>query len=152
MLNLPFGTLYAFSVFLKQLETQLGVGRTESSFVFAFATITLTVGMNFAPRLYRTLPPAALALGCGACSSAGLLLAASASGLAQFTLGYSVLFALGAGIAFTVSQQGVNQTVKGRSGLANGYTVSLYPLGAMIGAPVFGWVVETQGLFFDADK
>ena len=146
VLNLPFGTLYAFSVFLRQLEAQLGVGRTETSFVFGLATIVLTLGMNLAPRLYRALPPAALALGCGACSVAGLLLAAGASGLAQFALGYGVLYALGAGVAFTLCQQGVNQTVKEKSGLANGFTVSLYPLGAMIGAPVFGWTVEAHGL------
>lgn len=146
VLNLPFGTLYAFSVFLKQLEAQIGVGRTESSFVFALATITLTIGMNIAPRLYGAVPPGLLALACGACSASGLLLAAAADGLAQFALGYGVLFALGAGVAFILTQQGVNQTVKGRSGLANGYVVSLYPLGAMIGAPLFGWVVEAHGL------
>ncbi len=146
VLNLPFGTLYAFSVFLKQLEAQLGVGRTETSFVFALATITLTLGMNLAPRLYRAVPPATLALACGACSTGGLLLAAAADGLVQFALGYGVLYALGAGVSFTLGQQGVNQTVRSRSGLANGYIVSLYPLGAMIGAPLFGWVVEAHGL------
>jgi len=56
-LNLPFGTLYAFSVFLKPVETLLGVGRAEMSFVFALATITLTVGMNIAPRFYRKGSP-----------------------------------------------------------------------------------------------
>ena len=56
-LNLPFGTLYAFSVFLEPMERLLGVGRAEMSIVFALATITLTVGMNIAPRLYRALPP-----------------------------------------------------------------------------------------------
>ena len=43
-LNLPFGTLYAFSVFLEPMERLLGVGRAEMSIVFALATITLTVG------------------------------------------------------------------------------------------------------------
>jgi MFS family permease len=145
-LNLPFGTLYAFSVFLAPLEAQLGVGRAETSFVFALATITLTAGMNFAPALYRAAPPALLALGCGACSAAGLLLAANAASLAQFAAGYGVLFGLGAGVGFILVQQGVNQTVKARSGLANGYVVSLYPLGAMLGAPVFAWAVEAWGL------
>jgi MFS family permease len=43
-------------------------------------------------------------------------------------------------------QQGLNQTISPMSGLANGYVVSLYPMGAMLGAPVFGWAIEAFGL------
>ncbi len=146
VLNLPFGTLYAFSVLLKPLEALLGVGRAETSAVFGLATITLTVGMNLAPRLYGALSPPVLALACGASSAGGLLLAAGAESLAQFAIGYGVLFGLGAGVGFILVQQGVNQTVKGRIGLANGYVVSLFPLGAMLGAPLFGWAVAEFGL------
>jgi len=145
-LNLPFGTLYAFSVLLKPLEALLAIGRAETSAVFALATITLTAGMNLAPRLYGAMPPPLLALACGACSASGLFLAAGAGGLAQFAIGYGVLFGLGAGVGFIVVQQGVNQTVKGKIGLANGYVVSLFPLGAMMGAPLFGWAVTEFGL------
>jgi len=87
-----------------------------------------------------------IALGCGTCSAAGLLLAAAAGSFAEFILGYGVLFGLGAGVGFILVQQGVNQSVTGRSGLANGYVVSLYPLGAMLGAPVFGWTIEAYGI------
>ena len=143
--NLPLGTLYAFSVFLKPVEALLGASRAELSAVFAFATVTLTLGMNLAPRLYRSIAPATLIVASGVCSAAGLALCANASGFWQFGAGYGVLFGLGAGVVFTVSQQGVNQTVATRRGLANGYVVSLYPLGAMLGAPVFGWAIEGWG-------
>jgi len=146
LLNLPFGTLYAFSVFLKPMEAMLGVGRAEMSIVFGLATITLTVGMNVAPRLYRAFPPAVLALACGACGAGGLFMTAAADGFAQLVAGYSLLFGLAGGVGFTLMQQAVNQTVTGRSGLANGYVVSLYPLGAMIGAPLFGWTIGEFGL------
>jgi MFS family permease len=145
-LNLPFGTLYAFSVFLKPLEALLGVGRAELSVVFALATVTLTGGMVLAPSVYRRFPSWAVSLACGACAAGGLFLAASASTFAQFVLGYGVLFGIGAGIGFILVQQGVNQSVTTRSGLANGYVVSLYPLGAMLGAPLFGWTLEAFGL------
>lgn len=145
-LNLPFGTLYAFSVLLAPIETRIGAARAETSFVFALATITLTAGMNLAPRLYRTAPAPLLALGCGALSGAGLALAAVARELTLFALGYGVLFGLGAGVGFILVQQGVNQTVRSRTGLANGYVVSLYPLGAMIGAPVLAWAAARWGL------
>ncbi|MFO1222287.1 MAG: hypothetical protein U1E90_04240 [Burkholderiaceae bacterium] len=106
--------------------------------MFGLATVTLTVGMNVAPQLYRRLAPATLALGCGLTSGLGLVLAASASGFVQFALGYGVLFGPGAGVLFIVAQQAVNLSVVQRRGLANGYVVSLDPLGAMPVAPVFG--------------
>jgi hypothetical protein len=115
-------------------------------FVFGLATVTLTVGMNFAPQLYRWLSPVTLALACGLTSGLGLVLAASASSFTPFALGYGVLFGPGAGVLFIVAQQAVNQTVVQRRGLANGYVVSLYPLGAMLGAPVFGWSIAVFGV------
>ncbi len=146
VVNLPFGTLYAFSVFLKPMEALLGATRAEMSFVFGLATVTLTIGMNFAPQLYRRLAPARLAVACGLLSGAGLWLSASASSFLHFALGYGVLFGPGAGVLFIVSQQAVNQTVGRARGLANGYVVSLYPLGAMVGAPVFGWSIQAFGV------
>jgi OFA family oxalate/formate antiporter-like MFS transporter len=146
VVNLPFGTLYAFSVFLKPMEALLGATRAEMSFVFGLATVTLTIGMNFAPQLYRRLSPAALAVACGVSSGAGLWLSASASSFLQFALGYGVLFGPGAGVLFIVAQQAVNQTVAGSRGLANGYVVSLYPLGAMLGAPALGASIQAFGV------
>jgi MFS family permease len=49
-------------------------------------------------------------------------------------------------VLFIVAQQAVNQTVLSRRGLANGYVVSLYPLGAMLGAPLLGWSIQVYGV------
>jgi MFS transporter, OFA family, oxalate/formate antiporter len=146
VVNLPFGTIYAFSILLRPLEALLGATRAEMSFVFGLATVTLTVGMNIAPRLYRTFPPEVLAAACGVLGAGGGALAATATGVVQFALGYGVLVALGAGVMFILAQQSVNQTVTASRGLANGYVVSLYPLGSMIGAPVIAWAVGAFGV------
>jgi len=146
LLNLPFGTIYAFSVFLKPMETMLGIGRAQMALVFSVASICLTLGMLAGPVLYRRFAPVGLLLCAGLCSAVGLLVAASATGIGQLMLGYGLLFGLGGGVAFVMMQQGINQTVEAMSGLANGYVVSLYPLGAMIGAPIFGWAIAAFGL------
>jgi MFS family permease len=146
VVNLPFGTLYAFSVFLKPMEALLGATRADMGLVFGLATVTLTAGMNFAPQLYRRLAPAPLGVACGLLSAAGLWLAACASSVVQFALGYGLLFGPGAGVLFIVAQQAVNQTVATRRGLANGYVVSLYPLGAMLGAPLLGASIDAFGV------
>ena len=146
LLNLPFGTLYAFSVFLKPMESLLAVGRAEMTLVFALATITLTLGMLIGPWFFRRVPSSLVAAGCGVLSAGGLFLAASATAYVQFLIGYGAFFGLGAGVGYIVMQQGVNQTVTRSRGLANGFSVSLYPLGAMLGAPLFGWSIEAFGL------
>jgi OFA family oxalate/formate antiporter-like MFS transporter len=142
LVNLPMGSLYAFSIFLAPLERSLGVGRSELAIVFATATISFTIGMNIAPRLYRLASAPTLILGYCALSAAGLGLAAVADGLTLLLLGYGVLFGVGGGAVFIVLQQGTNLMVERRQGLVNGYVVSLYPAGAVIAAPLFGWGVR----------
>ena len=146
LLNLPFGTIYAFSVFLSPMEAVLQASRAEMSFVFALSSISLTVGMNIAPRLHHAFAPAPIILACGVLTTTGLALSATADGIGQFAFGYGVLYGLGGGIGFSTVQQGVNQAMAGRSGLANGYVVSLFPLGAMIAVPTVGWGIGAVGL------
>jgi MFS family permease len=78
--------------------------------------------------------------------AAGLALASQAQGFWSLLLGYGILFGLGGGTAFTTAQQIVNLAPTKRRGLVNGYVVGLYPLGAMIGAPLLGWSVAQMGL------
>ena len=110
ILNLPFGTIYAFSVFLKPMEALLGVSRAQMSLVFGLATITLTLGMLIAPRLYRSLAPALLVLASCVGSAAGLVIMASATGFSQLLIGYGLIYGVGGGICFVLVQQAVNQT------------------------------------------
>jgi OFA family oxalate/formate antiporter-like MFS transporter len=102
--------------------------------------------MNLAPRLYRRLPPALLVAASCVGSATGLVLTANAQGFAGLLVGYGLMFGVGGGICFIVMQQAVNQAQAAVSGLVNGYLVSLYPLGAMLGAPVFGWAIGAYGL------
>jgi MFS transporter, OFA family, oxalate/formate antiporter len=146
VLNAPLGSLYAFSVFLKPLEALLGLSRADLALVFALATVGFGVGMNLAPYVYRLVSTPLLVLGCAVASSLGIALAATAGGLTQLAAGYGVLFGLGGGAAYILVQQVVNLAVTTRQGLVNGYVVALYPAGAMIAAPVFGWSIGQFGV------
>jgi OFA family oxalate/formate antiporter-like MFS transporter len=145
-LNVPLGSLYAFSVFLEPLETLLGLSRADLALVFALATAGFGAGMNLAPSVYGLASPPLLLLACAAASTLGIALAATSAGLAQLAIGYGVLFGAGGGAGYILVQQAVNLAVTERYGLVNGYIVSLYPAGAMIAAPLFGWSVREFGV------
>jgi len=133
-------------VLLRPIESLLGLQRSDLTLVFALATIVLTSGMNLAPVLYQRLALHHLLGIAAALSAAGLLITATAQTLLHLVVGYGVLFGLGAGLVFTTVQHMVNQAEFKRRGLVNGYVVSLYPLGAMLGAPLMGWAIAEIGL------
>ncbi|MFZ5784293.1 MAG: MFS transporter [Pseudomonadota bacterium] len=153
LMNLPLGSVYAFSVLLRPIEQELAVPRSALSLVFGLATVGFTAGSVGAPFLYRIAPAPLLVLASALCAAGGLALAATASGLAQLLLGYGVVFGIGGGVAYILLQQGVNMLVRRRQGLVNGYIVSLYPMGAMVATPAFhacneafGWRTTLGGL------
>ena len=145
-LNAPLGSLYAFSVLLTPLETLLALSRAELALVFAVASAAFGGGMNLAPHVYGLASPPTLVVACGAVSALGIALAATAGGLAQLVIGYGVLFGAGGGAGYILMQQAVNLAVTRHRGLMNGYLVALYPAGAMIAAPLFGWSVRELGV------
>jgi len=146
VLNLPLGTVYAFSVFIRPFETELGLSRALLSFVFGLALVCFTAGMNIAPLLYRAARPWLLVAGAASVTALGMALAAMASDIAPLALGYGVLFGLGGGTGFALLLQGMNLMLSRHRGLVNGIIVSLYPAGAMIGAPIFGIALGQWGL------
>ena len=72
--------------------------------------------------------------------------------MVQLAIGYGVLFGAGGGAAYIVAQQAVNLSLTRRHGLVNGYIVSLYPAGAMIAAPLFGWSIAEHRRARDARR
>lgn len=146
ILGLPLGSIYAFSVFLAPLEQLLSASRSELASVFGISVIFFTIGCNLAPQLFGLLPVTAIVALSAALATAGVAIAAFAQGFTQLAAGYGVLFAFGGGIAYVGAQQSVNATPIARPGLVNGYLVSLFPLGAMIAAPAFGWGIDRYGV------
>ena len=153
LMNLPLGSVYSFSVLLRPIEQDLGIGRSALSLVFGLATVGFTIGSVGAPFLYRLAPAPVLLGGCALVAAAGLALAATATTLLPLLVGYGLAFGTGGGLAFILLQQGVNMLVRTRQGLVNGYVVSLYPMGAMLATPAFhacneafGWRTTLVGL------
>ena len=107
-LNAMLGSLYAWSIFVLPVERELGVMRAQSSAVFATAFIFFAIGGVVAPYTYRRVRPALLIAAAATSCAAGLMLAASASGLTALVLGYGLLFGFGSGFAYCTTLQLVN--------------------------------------------
>lgn len=145
VLNLPLGSIYAFSVFLDPIEAELSLHRSDMSLVFAIASVGFTVGMLLVPVAFGRWSAAALVGVSGAVGVIGVALAAAANGLSLLLLGYSVLFGISGGATYIVAQQSANLLITRNRGLVNGYLTGLYPAGAMLAAPLFGWCNATLG-------
>ena len=143
---MPFGTIYAFSVLLRPLESILGLTRSDMSLVFGIATLVFTIGMNISPWLYARISTGTSLVLAALLGAAGLFLSSQAQGFGMLMLGFGVLFGLGGGISMTTAQQIVNLSPVKNRGLMNGYIVSLLPLGAMIGGPLLSWSIEQDGV------
>ena len=87
VLNLPLGSLYAFSVFLKPLESLLGLSRAELALVFALASAGFAGGANLTPYVYGLAPTPVLVLVCATSTMLGITLAATAGNLLQLAVG-----------------------------------------------------------------
>jgi OFA family oxalate/formate antiporter-like MFS transporter len=146
VLSLPLGSIYAFSVFLEPLEHLLSASRSELASVFGISVIFFTIGLNLAPWLFGVIPVPAIVALSAIMAAGGVAVAAGADGFPQLAFGYGVLFALGGGLAYVGAQQCVNATPINRPGLVNGYLVSLFPLGAMLSTPAFGWGIDAYGV------
>ena len=145
LMNLPLGSVYAFSVLLRPIEQELAIPRSALSLVFGLCTVGFTVGSVGATFIYRAAPAPILVLASALFAAGGIAMAATASGLPQLLLGYGIVFGTGGGAAYILLQQGVNMLVRRRQGLVNGYIVSLYPMGAMIATPLFHACNEAFG-------
>ena len=78
-MDLPLGSVYAFSVLLRPIELELGIPRSALSLVFGLTTLGFTVGSVSAVFLYRAAPAPILVLASALLGAGGLATAATAS-------------------------------------------------------------------------
>lgn len=147
LINLPTGTLYAFSVFVPYYEALHHVSRATLSTMFSVSTIGFTIGMLMGPVCYRWASPARLVLGFGMLIASGWGLAAVAPNLLVLAAAYGLLFGLGGGFCYNLLAQMMNLSVSAhRRGLANGVLTASFALGAALFAPICGLWLEHYGL------
>lgn len=104
-MNMVFGSLYAWSVFIAGLEADLGIMRTDVSIVFSLAIVCFTTGNFLAPFTFGRIPSFLLPLLPAMTSAGGLAMAAMGTSYVDIVIGYGVLFGFSCGFAYNVGLQ-----------------------------------------------
>ena len=146
LINGVFGSLYAWSVFVADLEQDLGSLRTGVSAVFSVSIVCFTLGNITVPFLFGRVQPAVLTLFAAILGAAGLAVASFEHDFATLMIGYGVLFGFAAGFAYNVALQSAQHALPTKSGLANGIAISAFAVGGIIAAQLLSHQVALNGI------
>ena len=150
VLQLCFGTVYAWSFFQTLLVRQSGWTFTETAWAFSVAIFSLGVSAAWAGQVLPRVGPRKLALAGSTLFCAGYLIAGFALQLDSvplFCLGYGVIGGIGIGMGYVTPVATVAKWFPEKKGLATGIVVMGFGVGALLLskglAPVL--VVQTAG-------
>ena len=150
VLQVCFGTVYAWSFFQTLLVRQLGWSFTDTALAFSITIFSLGMSAAGAGMILPRVGPRRLALAGSVMFSGGYMIAGLAlqlDSLALFYLGYGVIGGAGIGLGYVTPVATVAKWFPDRKGLATGIVVMGFGIGAVVLskglAPLL--VVQTEG-------
>ena len=150
VLQVCFGTVYAWSFFQTLLVRQLGWSFTDTALAFSITIFSLGMSAAGAGMILPKVGPRRLALAGSVMFSGGYMIAGLAlqlDSLALFYLGYGVIGGAGIGLGYVTPVATVAKWFPDKKGLATGIVVMGFGIGAVVLskglAPLL--VVETEG-------
>ncbi|MDE3001136.1 MAG: OFA family MFS transporter [Gemmatimonadota bacterium] len=150
VLQVCFGTVYAWSFFQTILVHRGGWTHTETAWAFSIAIFTLGVSAAWAGNMLSRLGPRFLAVTGSILFSGGYLISGAAlhlDSIPLFYLGYGVIGGAGIGLGYVTPVATVAKWFPDRKGLATGIVVMGFGVGAFLlskGLAPF-LIVTTQG-------
>ena len=150
VLQLCFGTVYAWSFFQSLLVRDLGWTYTDTAWAFSITIFSLGVSAAVAGALLPRLGPRLLAVAGGVMFAGGYMLASlalSIDSLILFYIGYGVVGGVGIGLGYVTPVATAARWFPERTGLATGVVVMGFGVGALLlsqGLAPF-LVVRTEG-------
>jgi OFA family oxalate/formate antiporter-like MFS transporter len=143
--NAAAGTLFAWSVLLPSLGSDLDLPPGRLGPVFSTALVVFALGVLLGGGTVDRQGPRRVLLVAGALSAAGLGLSASASALLTLHLGIGVLFGAGSGLTYLSTVTWASTRVVGRRDRVTGLVVAAYAAGPVVAAPLATWGIDRLG-------
>ncbi|WP_320823555.1 OFA family MFS transporter [Reinekea sp.] len=141
------GSVYAFSVFKKPLGQLIETAtNNEIAMTFSLAIFFLGMAAAIMGHFVERHGPRKAGMLAASFFGGGMLIAglgAYLQNLYIIWLGYGVLGGIGLGIGYITPVSTLIKWFPDRRGLATGLAIMGFGFGAMIGAPVFNYIIET---------
>ncbi len=136
LINVCLGSIYAFSVFRKPLETLWGITSSQSGYPFMVFLAVFAMVMPLAGNLIARWGPKKTTMLGGMLVAAGWVTASFSQDINTLTVLYGVIGGAGVGIAYGCPIAVVAKWFPQKSGLAIGLTVMGFGISALVTAPL----------------
>lgn len=145
VINLAIGSIYAWSVFRKPLETFFAVGATESLLPFVVFLAVFAFTMPLVGGLLDRYGPRLLSVSGGVIVGAGWLLGSQATSMTMLTLAYGLIGGAGVGIVYNCPIAVAARWFPDRRGFAVGAVVLGFGLSPLLTAPLANALIASIG-------
>lgn len=139
LVQIALGAVYAWSVFARPLETQMGWSKSEAAAPFVVTIGVIFVGSLVGGRVQDRIGPRPVVLAGGLLYSVGVALASLVERGDQLWLlvaTYGVLGGIGLGLAYIVPIAMLAKWFPDKRGLITGIAVGGFGAGALVTAPL----------------
>jgi OFA family oxalate/formate antiporter-like MFS transporter len=146
VMQLGFGSLYAWSVFRQPLSAHYGASVTGVNIAFFAAILVFGVSTLAAGFLLRRIGPSVVGMAGGVLFGAGVSLSAFAGGSLPFLyFTYGVVAAVGGGLGYMVPIAVLPKWFPDRPGLAYGLAVVGFGIGPVVNVPLISTILSATG-------
>ncbi len=146
LINVCVGSIYAFSVFRKPLETLWGITSSQSGYPFMVFLAVFAIAMPFAGSLMARWGPKRTTMLGGLLVGAGWILASFSPNITILTILYGVIGGAGVGIVYGCPIAVVAKWFPQKSGLAIGLTVMGFGISALLIAPLIKTMIDNPSI------
>jgi OFA family oxalate/formate antiporter-like MFS transporter len=146
VMQLGFGSLYAWSVFRQPLSVHYGASITGVNVTFFVAILVFGISTLAAGFLLRHVGPRCVGVAGGVLFGTGVFLSAFAEGSLPFLyFAYGVVAAVGGGLGYIVPVAVLPKWFPDRPGLAYGLAVVGFGIGPVINVPLISTILSATG-------
>lgn len=146
LINVCLGSIYAFSIFRKPLESLWGITSSQSGYPFMVFLAVFALAMPVAGSLMAKWGPKNTAMLGGSLAAGGWIAASFSPDIMTLTLLYGVTGGAGAGIVYGCPIAVVAKWFPQKSGLAIGLTVMGFGVSALIVAPLLKAMIDNPAI------